>query len=198
MSISFEDFSTAPPIPKPDEEELSRAEVEAEKAASYESGYAAGWEDANKSSAEAQSQLGAEFSRHLQEISFTFFEARAHILEAVHPVLEEMVATMLPELVRVTMGQRILETVEPVLEQAADQPVLITVCPGAKEQVEALLNSALPTSVRIEEEPTLTDGQAFLRIGQVERKVDLTEAIAKVAAALGALGELNNEVLKHG
>jgi len=198
MSISLEDFSTSNQKVALEETEYSVADIEAAKTSGYEEGYAAGWEDANNASRDAQSQVGAEFARHLQEISFTFHEARAHVLEAVHPVLEEIIAKILPAIIQETIGTHILETLRPLVQSAADQPVTIVVGPGCKLRIKGLLETDLPSAVRIEEEPTLTDGQAFLRIGQVERKIDLTEALDTVAAALGSLGQLNKEVLKHG
>jgi len=198
MSLNLEDFSTLLEHPDLSHKRTSSKDLESAKTAAYEQGYAAGWDDAAKAEAESQTRIGSEFARHLQEMSFTFHEARAHVIEATKPVLQELVETILPKVIRETMGARIVETLDPLIDQAADQPITITVAQGCRELLEPYLENSVSAVLELVEEPTLTDGQAYLRLGQVERKIDLTDALNQVLQALSALSNLNEEVLKHG
>jgi flagellar assembly protein FliH len=198
MDIDLEDFTAPPAPPPPPVSSVDAAQVEAEKSAAYERGYSAGFDDAVKAEADNQARIGAEFASHLQDMSFTFHEARAHVLEAVQPLLQELADTFLPEQVKSTMEAWIVETIQPLIEQAADQPIVIAVAPGGRETLAPYIDSAIAAVVRLDEEPTLTDGQAFIRLGQVERKVDLDAALAQFRSSLNALSELNGKALKHG
>jgi flagellar M-ring protein FliF len=73
----LEDFATlagpaaqAPSDPAP-------ALADAERLAAYEQGYRAGWDDAVRAEAADQARIGAELARNLQEMSFSFHEARS-------------------------------------------------------------------------------------------------------------------------
>lgn len=198
MALDLEDFAAPPEPPKASTAMLSADEADAERSAAYEQGYSAGWDDAVKAEAEGQSRIGTEFASHLQEMSFSFHEARAHVIEAVQPLLQELADTFLPEVLRDTMGPRLIELIEPMMAKRASQPILITVAPGGADCLTPYLDTRMEGVVQIVEEPTLTEGQAFLRLGQVERNVDLADALDQFRRALSALSQLNGEVLKHG
>ena len=84
------------------------------KLAAYETAYKAGWEDAASAQSEDQARIRADLARNLQQLSFTFQEARAHVLKAVEPLLEEMVNRLLPETARETLAPLVLEQVMPI------------------------------------------------------------------------------------
>ena len=131
--LALEDFAVkSQPSEMTPSDTISRAAAEAEKVASYEQGYQAGWDDATQAQAEDQTRIGAEFARNLQELSFTFHEARAHVMQAMEPLLTELVDTVLPSLVSETLGQRILEELQPLIEDGADSPVELVVSPASR------------------------------------------------------------------
>lgn len=198
MPFVLEDFLAKPEHSPPAQPTFDPETLEAEKSASYEQGYTAGWDDAVRADADNQARIGNDFARHLQEMSFTFHEARAHVLAAMEPLLDEIVATFLPEVVRDTMGQRLVQTLEPIIVERADQPVIISVAPGRSGALQAYLDEALNAVVHLKEDETLSDGQAFLRLGKVERKIDLTDALAKFRRSINALNTHNEKVLVHG
>lgn len=197
MSVLLEDFSTLVDHRESSVTLATPEELDAAKAEAYEAGFAAGWDDALRTESDSQAKVGAEFARHLQEMSFTFHEARAHVIESLQPLLHEVLQTVLPNLVQETLGQRILDVLDPLIQDAADQPITIAVAQGCREFVEPYLDSAAGAILEVVEEPTLTSGQAYLRLGKVERKVDLTEALGQIKSALNALSSVNERALKH-
>lgn len=198
MSLDLEDFSRRVEPAPPPSQRHSDDDIAEVRSTAYEQGYAAGFDDAVKSEADNQTRIGSEFARHLQEMSFTFHEARAHVIASVTPLLEELVTTFLPQLTQETMGQRLMETLQPLIEDAGDQPIVIMVPPGAREALSPFFDQAVSSVIRIEEEPTLTEGQSFLRLGRTERKIDLDAAFARFRESLNALTELNERALQHG
>lgn len=195
-TLTLEDFALAgaaagaPEVPAP-------PLTEADRVAAYEDGYRAGWEDAGKAQREDQARIGAEFARNLQEISFTFHEARAHIIEAMGPLLDELLETLLPELMQEEFPQTVKEVLAPLIAEAADAPVDIVVGPGGAEQLQATVAECSGGAVRIREEPSLAQGQAYLRVGKTERRIDLTGALTRIREAADALRQLNRRTLQH-
>lgn len=149
----------------------------------YEQGYGAGWEDAVTAQTEDQSRIRADLARNLQALGFTYHEARNHVLRAVAPLLQDMIGQLLPQVAREALGPTVLETLLPMAEHLADAPVSVVLNPAARPAVEALLaQTALPVSFT--EEPTLGEGQVYLRFGPAETHVDLDRATALISQAV--------------
>lgn len=164
------------------------------KLAAYEHGYKAGWEDAAAAQSEDQSLIRADLARNLQQMSFTFQEARTHVLKSVAPLLEEMVNRLLPEMARETLAPLVLEQVMPMAEDMTDQPVTLVLNPSVRTAVETLLIQATGLPMTIEEEPTLPEGQIYIRLGTSEAKVDLTRVTKDIAAAVRGFFSLSEEI----
>jgi flagellar assembly protein FliH len=167
--------------------------IEEAKLAAYEQGYQAGWDDAAAALSQDQTRIGAELGRNLQALSFTYQEARAHVLAALEPLLTEMVDRLLPETARETLAPMVLERVMPMAEDLADHPVTLVLNPSVRPAIEALIEQATGLPLTIEEEPTLAEGQVYLRLGPAEAKVDLTRVTAEIAAAVRAFFTLTEE-----
>jgi len=149
----------------------------------YEQGYGAGWEDAVTAQTEDQSRIRADLARNLQALGFTYHEARSHVLRAVAPLLQDMIGQLLPQVAREALGPTVLDTLLPMAEHLADAPVSVVLNPAARPAVEALLaQTALPVSFT--EEPTLGEGQVYLRFGPAETHVDLDRATALISQAV--------------
>lgn len=163
------------------------------KLAAYEQGYQAGWDDAAAARSADQAGIAADLARNLQALSFTYQEARAHILSGLEPLMTEMVERLLPETARETLAPLVLEQVMPMAEETTDQPVTLVLNPAVRAAVEALIEQATGLPMTIEEEPTMPEGQVYIRLGGVEAKVDLTRVTADIAAAVRGFFSLNEE-----
>lgn len=172
--------------------------IEEAKLAAYESGYKAGWDDAAAAQTEDQARIGADLARNLQQLSFTYQEARSHILKALEPLLTEIVGRLLPETARETLAPLVLEQVMPMAEELADQPVVLVLNPAVRASVERLIEQATGLPLTIEEEPTLGEGQVYVRLGGAEAKVDLTRVTAEIATAVRSFFSLAEETPPHG
>lgn len=177
---------------------LDRVALEDEKLSAYEMGYRAGWDDASSAVNEDQTRACAELARNMQTLSFTYHEARGHVLKAVEPLLLQIVGQLLPEIARETLAPFVLETLMPLAETLGDAPVTLVINPIARAAVEALLNHATGLPMTIEEEPTLGEGQVYIRMGTAETQVDLDQATADIAAAVRGFFDLTGKDRPHG
>ncbi|MGV8988853.1 MAG: flagellar biosynthesis protein [Cypionkella sp.] len=190
MTLKLEVFDVEAKPAKSHTVVLDRVALEDEKLASYETGYKAGWDDASAAMTEDQTRIRTELARNLQTLSFTYHEARSHVLKAVEPLLLQIVGQLLPEIAREALAPFVLETLMPLAEGLGDAPVTLVLNPAARAPIESLLEQATSLPLTIEEEATLGEGQVYIRLGPVETQVDLDKATADIAAAVRGFFDL--------
>lgn len=177
---------------------LDTMHLEETKLASYDSGYAAGWEDAAAAQSGDRTHIQAELARNLQALSFNFHEARSHVLQSLRPLLSEIVAKLLPTLARETLAPVVLEALMPMAEKLADAPVSIVLNPASRPAVEALLETNTSLPLHITEEPSLSEGQVYLKLGDSETQVNLDRAIAEISVAVRGFFEISEKEKTNG
>lgn len=184
MALKLEVFETAQ---EPSEKAivvLDALALEDSKLAAYDQGYSAGWEDATTAQSDDQTRMRADLARNLQSLGFTYHEARTHVLRAVEPLLQQVVGRLLPALARETLAPVVLEVLMPLVEKLADAPISLVVNPASRAAVETLLAAATNLPITIVEEPSLSEGQAYLRLGATETHIDLDGATAEISTAM--------------
>ena len=164
--------------------------VEEAKVAAFEQGYSAGWEDAAAALAGDQTRIRADLARNLQSLAFTFQDARSHVLQAIRPLILEMVNRLLPEVAHEALAPTVLEALTPLADDLTEAPLTLVLNPAVRAAVEDLVASATGLPMVIEEEPSLAEGQVYIRFGPSETKVDLTQVTADIAAAVRAFFNL--------
>lgn len=190
-ALRLEVFDTAP-APDGSMQPLVEATAVAEaKVAAFEQGYSAGWDDAVAAQQGDQIRIRADLARNLQSLSFTFQDARSHVLQAIRPLILQMVDRLLPEVARETLAPTVLEAVMPLADTLADAPLTLVLNPSVRGQVEDLVAQATGLPMTIDEEPTMPEGQVYIRFGTTETKVDLAQATADIAIAVRAFFTLN-------
>lgn len=172
--------------------------LEEVKLAAYDSGYAAGWEDAAAAQSSDQTRVSADLARNLQSLAFTFHEARGHILRALEPLLTEVTGRLLPDLARETLAPLVLDILMPIDEKNVDVPVSLVLNPAARPAVESLLEQATGLPITVVEEPSLSEGQVYLRLGTVETQINLDRAIAEITTAVRGFFETPKRIKDHG
>lgn len=172
---------------------LTPSELEESRLAAFEQGYTAGWDDAAMAQTDEVARLRADLGRNLQEMSFSYHEARGHTLRALEPLLHDMVTKVLPAVARETLGQMVLEQLRPVAERLVETPILVTANPVNREAIEALVIGQAGIPMRFAGEATLGEGQVYLRLGQTESRVDLDGVTATIAAAVAAFFQIEKE-----
>lgn len=194
----FEDFATrhtesAPPTP-----EIGEAEVEAGKLESFDTGYRAGWDDAIKAQADESHRISSDFAQNLQDLSFTYNEAYRQVLDAVTPLLEDILQALLPALLHETLGLHLHEQLAGMAQEIARREVLIAVAPESTVQLAPLLEQDFGFPLRLEEDPTLAEGQVDLRFGETEKQIDLSGLLDEVTRAVEGFAHDNRRNAAHG
>lgn len=177
---------------------LEASAIEDVRLQAYETGYSAGWEDSVAAARDDQNRIGTELANNLQKLAFTFQEARSHVLRSVEPLVTRLTTQLLPEVAQEVLAPVVLDTLMPLIDTLADAPVRVVLNPASRPAVERLLSQAAGLPLIVEEEPTLGEGQVYLRFGDVEHHVDLDQAVADIARAVHDFFDFAEKESDHG
>ncbi len=170
-----------------------------EKLQSYEQGYKAGWDDATTAHTKEQTRISADFARNLQDLSFTYHEAKAQVLGALEPLLTEMVEKVLPKLATENLVEMVVEEVQQVARTVAEAKVELVISPENRPAMERLLDGEQSLPVTLVEEPTIPAGQVFLRFEEMEKQIDLEAVLNRCKEAVdGFFNALPAKETAHG
>ncbi|GFE49577.1 hypothetical protein So717_13300 [Roseobacter cerasinus] len=199
MSLShrYKNFNQ-PSEPEPVESPVNVALTEDQQLEAFEKGYQAGWDDAVKAQSDSVSKVSAEFGQNLQDMSFSYHEALSKLTLSVQPILTDIIDKILPEVARGALAPQIVEQLMDPLKDAASQPVEIVVAQSNLEAVQSLAEDRLKAPFEIVVEPSLADGQAFVRIGNEERNIDLQAVLSGVRDAMTAFFHETEQETLHG
>lgn len=198
LSPFFEDFGTGQTGRRP-----ASTQSDAESAADrnvdvFEQGYKAGWDDANKAQDEDKQRIAADLAQNLHEMQFTYAEAQSKIIAAMEPLLRELVETVLPQLAAENLGGFVVQELKKITAGQANVPVEIVLAPATRPKVEAILPEVSGMPLTITEQPTLGEGQVHLRMGTVEKQVDLMHVLDRINEAVaGFFHETEEEGKRH-
>ena len=191
MPLVLEDFG---PGPRP----AQAYPPEEQHLASFEAGYRAGWDDAVAAETAQAAEVQAEIARNLQALSFTYHEARSHVLRALAPLIADLAGRLLPEIAQAALPPLVAEALAPYAEVAADAPMEVVLHPSVRARVEELVGpgSGLPLTYR--EDAALAPGQIWLAMGEAETRIDIDAALATIRAALDDFFTLATKESRHG
>lgn len=191
-ALRLEIFDTAPAADGSPMPLVEATAVEEAKVAAFEQGYSAGWDDAAAAQQGDQGRIRADLARNLQSLSFTFQDARSHVLQAIRPLILEVTSRVLPEVAREALAPTVLDALMPLADELSEAPLTLVLNPAVRPQVEELVTQATGLPMVIEEEPSLSEGQVYIRFGTAETKVDLTQVTDDITTAVRTFFTLNS------
>ena len=183
MSIShlLEDFGETRPAPQEVADDVS---LEEERLQSFETGYQAGWDDAVKAQTEDARRITADLAQNLQDLRFTYEEAYSAVMQALHPLLTQMTATILPGLAHQSLVPRITDTLHELARDQGRRSIEIAAAPDDMVRLGHLLENEPDIDVALVEDDTLGSGQVCIRFGDAEHEIDLPAALEGITTAV--------------
>lgn len=176
MSIAhlLEDFSSYS-----DGEPITLTDVllEEQRLEAFETGYQAGWEDAVKAQSDDSRHISADLAQNIQDLSFTYQEARSAVIESLAPLLTQMVETVLPKLAQQHLPDRVAEVVTALVAEQGKHEAVVQACAKDIPALEDLLSHDPEMDVTLDQDETLTEGQVRIKLGQTERELDLSAVL---------------------
>ena len=201
LSQLFEDFGemTARPDPVSDTgAAMNEVDLEGVRLDAFEKGYRAGWDDAIKAQSEDRDRISNTLGQHLQDLSFTYHEACSHVINAMTPLLNEMVEVVLPSMTRASVHAHIVEQLQKIAKDVGSMDVVIAVSPANYEAVEPLLDRDFGFPIQLMEDPELAEEQADIRFGQTEKQIDLGDLLTSLKEAVEGFTHENRRKIANG
>ena len=184
--LELEDFGTPVAASPGQGTAPDPAAAEDIRLSAFEDGYGAGWNDAVAADQNSQTKVSQDFAQNLSDLSFTYHEARNHLTTAAEPIFKELIEKVFPSLIVSGLGAQVLETLSDEVGRIANAPVELVCSPSNTIALTELVGENAPMPINISEEPTLTDGQVFLRFATEERRIDLDEIQTGMDSAISA------------
>jgi flagellar assembly protein FliH len=199
----FEDFGSVSVMHAVDVAEnrlsgISEEDLEGQKLESFEKGYRAGWDDAVKAQSDDRLRISSAFGQHLQDLSFTYHEAYTQEMNAVTPLLNEMVVSLLPAIARETLGQHIVDQLKTMSREIGTMRVVVAVNSDKIDAMTPLLDRDFGFPIDLVADDTLAVEQADIRFAETERQLDLSDMIASVAEAVEGFAHDNRRKMSNG
>jgi len=199
MSIShlFEDFGG---IAAPEPEPIAAQEEgnEDEMLESFEQGYKAGWDDAISAKSEEHASVSAALAGRLNDLSFTYHEAREAILADLAPTVEKAIMTVLPEVARQAVGALAVEQLHQIVRENSETPVVLSTAPDCYQPVIDVMPEDQQFPVEVVRDENLAEGQVRFEFAQRERLIDLSEVLEAVADAMAAFTHETRKEAQNG
>ena len=193
----LEDFS--PTVAAPPVAEVARVEQsEAQRLESFETGYKAGWDDAIQANSDDKARISSALGQHLQDLSFTYHEAYSHVMNAMAPLLEDIVGTLLPNMARESLGAHVVDELQKQAEAIGALDVVVAVAPNKVSAVAPLIEQDFGFPIRLIGDDTLGEDQADIRFGETEWQVDLGTLVDSVTSAIQGFAQENRRKVSHG
>lgn len=143
----------------------------------YETGFQAGWDDAIASVAQERDHISADFARNLQELSFTFHEAREQVTASLRPLISTMLDQLLPLAAQQSLAEHVWAVLEPILVENNSPQVNLLCAPDDVETIEGLAQNNATLDINVNPEPSLHAGQVRFKLQAEQHQID-TAALA--------------------
>lgn len=195
-ALVLENFDSPHSDKETEDGRLAAQDQENDRLSAFEKGYKAGWDDSTSALSSENQRVSADFAANLIDLSFTYHEARAHVLNGVENLLKQSVEKLLPKIAQAALPQLIWEQVEALAKAAGSRSLILLVSPDSRSDIENILpqDSGIPIEVR--EEPTLAEGQVFLRSGETEVAIDVSSVLANIELAVAEFFQDQEQELK--
>lgn len=179
-SMIFEDFGATIPATTDPQTEDSLVKL---KRAAFDEGYSQGWNDAIASSESENRKAQTDIAIALQETSFSYVEARMHVLKSVQPLLKAIVSVVLPEMANASLSGRISEELYKFTASLED-PIELICSEQDHEEIKSIVTTSASFPVVVKAEPSFAQNQVIMKFKNGNAELDLEETFKTVSALI--------------
>ncbi|OUS37788.1 ABC transporter ATP-binding protein [Rhodobacterales bacterium 56_14_T64] len=171
---------------------------EEQKLVSFENGYTAGWDDAVGAQESETSKISVTLANSLEDMSFTYHEAQNQLIESLDPMFKVLTSAILPDALAASFGHHIVDQLTDMAKDQTGQPLVITVAVGEAAGVRSALTQTFSVEVKVREDSELSPGQAYLRVGNLEREINSAALLESIRDSVDAFSYQVKEDANYG
>lgn len=164
----------------------------------FEAGYQAGWDDAVKARSDEGDRLTDDFVQTVQDFSFTYHEAYSKLSDSMQPLMTRFVTSVMPEVAKDGLYVQLADQIKNLVDTQSENAIAIAVSPQRKELISQILRNKVGVPFAIEEEPSLSNGQFYLRVSQQEREIDIDSVVEEVRNSINAFFQSSSKEVGYG
>lgn len=172
--------------------------VEEQKLVSFENGYTAGWDDAVGAQERETSKISVTLANSLEDMSFTYHEAQNQLIESLDPMFKVLTSAILPDALAASFGHHIVDQLTDLAKDQTGQPLVITVASGEAAGVRSALTQTFSVEIKVREDSELSPGQAYLRVGNLEREINSAALLESIRDSVDAFSYQVKEDANYG
>jgi len=163
---------------------LAASDAETLRLEAYEAGYKSGWDDANSETAASDRRIAADLERNLSDLTFTYEEARAEVLQGISGLISSILTGFLPRLAAEAVLPRVADELDALIASVGSGTCRLLAAPGTCKQLDWLAEKYLEMELEIVPEPAYPDGRVTLHFAGETREIDLTDLLQTMSAAI--------------
>ena len=164
----------------------------------FDAGYKAGWDDATKALNTASETFSETLRENLSDLTFTYHEARSSVIKGLSPVIEEIIRSVLPQVLHNSFPAVVLETIQTLANENSNPTVNLRVHPDQVEALTKELDHGLDMPFQIKGDPCLGQDAALLDIGHTEMEIDFTAYLEKISQSLSTFFDSEKGSIRYG
>ncbi|PVH30579.1 flagellar biosynthesis protein [Pararhodobacter oceanensis] len=168
-------------------------DVEEIRLNAYERGYVAGWDDCGHQTQEDDNSRRAAIARQVEQLNFTYHEARGHVLQALEPLFEALLGAVLPVAARASIVPLAVEQLLPLAHAAAEAPITLRIASGSRAAYEAAFDGLVLPPLEVVEVDDLQEGQVEFSFGTSESRLDLNHTAETIQRAVERFYQIQTE-----
>ncbi len=150
----------------------------------YDLGYQAGWDEALSHAEKTNLMIGAQLARNLQDLTFTFAEARQATISEFDEVVELLVEKILPKIAHETLGLQIIDQLRESIFNEEHPQIQVVASPQDAPTIESVLESVPGVSTQVQIQADLPAGAVLWRMNEAEHQVDVPKLIQGIEKTL--------------
>lgn len=163
----------------------------------FNEGYQQGFDAGCAAAAADQAALSAALVQSINDINFTYAEARAQVLQSLGPLFETLIAQVLPHCVENGFADQLVGALAQGAAIDTNGAICIHVHPDQQDAVEAA-TADLPTEIDVLADPALGLHAAWIKRDATETKLDLDRMLVQITEVLCAIANPENRITSHG
>lgn len=163
----------------------------------FQQGYQEGLQAGIAQTAADAAALDAAFVQSLENIDFTYTEARSQLLGSLGPLLTTIVEKVLPHCVAEGFAGQLADMLLQAAAQDANAAITLHIHPSQRSAIEAATKDAA-VQISLHDDPQLDPHAAWIRQKRSETLLDVDSLLAAISETLGAIHHIENRTENYG
>ena len=161
-------------------------------------GYGAGFAAGHAAARQEAASLETEFIKALDDIAFSYAEARRAVLQDLTPLFETIVERLCPLAAGDVFRAHALKALADAADADTDGPLCLYAHPEDTEALRGILNTGTVTHIDLIPDHTFPRHRLHIATAKAASTLDVTELLTSLETVLRSLVDINESEREHG